>query len=272
MCLAFVLIDYLWHYICLCLIKKGIWSWVFNPPAEHVNCTGIPVHCYLIRLIYLEKRQWYFVLTETVILYELSIASDFPLCLIYSWNPWESAWLLQAQQGLLFELTEPQGGCWTCSKKVVIVTESWFSLFVYVPLCHSPMVLIHIRPPGCCCFCALNSVYITCHYFQIKLQPGLFLLWLVGAAVFHITSSGSLSVRKSREETHSLMLYLLYAFSFPSSLWVGMQGVSVFSHLFVLFHSFPNRDKKEENKTCPTTEQLCPYIPPPTFNIYNKNV
>lgn len=158
-----------------------------------------------------------------MILYELSIASVFPLCLRYSRNPWESARPVQAQQGLLFELTEPQGGCWTCSKKLLIVTESWFSLFVYMLLyVIPPMVVIHIRPPGCCCFCALNSDYITCHYFQVKLQLGLFLLWLVGAAAFHITSSGSLSVRKSREEIHSLILYLLFAFSFPSSLWVGM--------------------------------------------------
>lgn len=85
-----------------------------------------------------------------------------------------------------------------------------------------PMVIIHIRPPGCCCFCVLNSVYITYHYFQVKLQPDLFILWLVSAAAFHITSSGSLSVRKNRRETHSLILYLLFAFSFPSSLWVGI--------------------------------------------------
>lgn len=31
---------------------------------------------------------------------------------------------VQAQQGLIFELTEPQGGCWTHSKTVVIATES----------------------------------------------------------------------------------------------------------------------------------------------------
>lgn len=103
-----------------------------------------------------------------------------------------------------------------------------------------PTVIIHIRPPGCCCFCALNSGYITYHYFQVKLQPDLYLLWLVGAAAFHITSSGSLSVRKSREETHTL-LYLLFAVSFPSSLWVG-----IFSHCFFLSHSCPNSDGKEK--------------------------
>lgn len=126
-----------------------------------------------------------------------------------------------------------------------------------------PMMIIHIRPPGCCCFCVLNSVYITYHYFQVMLQPDLFLLWLVGSAAFHITSSGSLSVRKSREEPHSLILYLLFAFSFPSSLWVG-----IFSHCLFLFHSYPNSDKKE--KPAQQHHLSAPrFLPPPSICIAN---
>lgn len=55
----------------------------FHPASEYVSRTGIKAHCYLWRAMYLEKIHWYFVLTVTVILWELSIASVFPLSHIF---------------------------------------------------------------------------------------------------------------------------------------------------------------------------------------------
>lgn len=132
----------------------------------------------------------------------------------------------------------------------------------------SPMVVVHIRPPGCCCFCALNSVYITC---QVKLQPGLFLLWLVGAAAFCITSSGSLSVRKKKnEETHNLILTysLLSLFCLPSG-WACNESPFFFSHLSFFI---PFQSGIRKNITFPTIVELCSCILPPSFNIYNKTI
>lgn len=87
----------------------------------------------------------------------------------------------------------------------------------------------------------------------------LFLLWLVGAAAFHITSSGSLSVRKSRGETHSLILYLLFSI-FPL-------GGHLYSLFFFLFHSYTNSDKKEKPAQC---HNFAPrFLPFPSIFITN---
>lgn len=137
-----------------------------------------------------------------------------------------------------------------------------------LPYVIPPMVVIHIRPPGCCCFCALNSVYITCHYFQVKLQPGLFLLWLVAAAAFHITSSGSLSVRKSREETHSqyFTCSLLSLFHLPS----GRACKESSSLRTCLFFSIPFQIgiKKKRIRLAQQQHDSVPtFLPPPLIFI-----
>lgn len=142
-----------------------------------------------------------------------------------------------------------------------------------LPYVIPPIVVIHIRPPGCCCFCALNPVYITCHYFQVKIQPGLFLLQLVRAAAFHITSSGFLSVRKSREETRSLMLCsLLSLFHLPSG-WASKVSPSF---LACLSFSIPFQIgiKKKRIKLAQQQRNSAPtFLPTPsTFVIKLPNI